>query len=126
MEFSSKIEIKGTQVQIFLTGVCTIYQAKKIHSILSENIKEFDTLILDLKEVTEFHSSILQLVISAKNTAKQLNKKFTVQNHNYSVLQVYDLFGVTALLGDKIHLTKDLRDKLKFKYGTKKIHESKY
>ena len=126
MEFSCIVEIEDKLSKVYFNGACSIYQAKKIHTILLENLKIYDTVILDLKEVTEFHSSILQLLISAKNTAKQKNKKFIIQNHNYSVLQVYDLFGVTALLGDKIHLTKDLRDKLKFKYGTKKIHESKY
>ena len=75
MNLEIKVKKFSTYSKITLVGKCTIYSVSKLTNSLLEILQSDENILVDLEEVREFDTAGLQLFISAKNTAKRLDKK---------------------------------------------------
>ena len=115
------LEIKVKKFStITLVGKCTIYSVSKLTNSLLEILQSDENILVDLEEVREFDTAGLQLFISAKNTAKRLDKKIKFTSHPLCVIALLDLYGLTSFFGDKIVLTSEEKKQFSFKYGIRK------
>ncbi len=123
MKLEYIIERKEQSILMKLIGRLGIYEVKEFKKILSELITSKNNIVIDLKDVSEFHPATVQVLYSLKKYLKLYNLNLKLINHSSQVLQVFNLFGLISIFGDKVHISKNLKDKLKFSYGTKKNYE---
>ena len=108
-------------------GELTVYRAGEIQKSLSELISQYDECTVDLSAVDGIDSSIMQILIAAKETSLSKNKKISFVNHSREVLRMMDVYGLIGFFGDQIRITSEVRRELGLAYGLKKrggLHES--
>jgi anti-anti-sigma factor len=78
-----------------------IYEVESIYQTL---LKEFDAgnIILDMQNVNKIDMSVIQLFISAYESAKESSKKFEFKNVNSEVSNILKNSGCDFLEGVKI------------------------
>lgn len=101
-----------------LSGKLSAYNVKEFRDMIFPITERVPTLIMDLKDVTEFDSSFLQLFISLKNSAFQLGHIFKIVSHSKAVLHILDIFGLIGFFSDKVVVSSNDRKDFKFTYGT--------
>lgn len=69
---------KSTEPTIKLTDSVGIEQASSVKKQLTEAIKSKKTVSLDISEVTDIDTSIIQLILSAKKDADAKEKEFYI------------------------------------------------
>jgi anti-anti-sigma regulatory factor len=65
---------------INLSGDCTIYEISEIHQKVLQAWKKNKGLMLDLSEVTDADTSLIQLLLSCKQSARQQQQAFELRN----------------------------------------------
>lgn len=123
MKLEFVLEEKDDSILVKMIGSLGIYEAKELNKILTEVSSLENNIIIDLKDIIEFHSSAIQILFALKKFLKSKNKSLKLINHSYQVLQVFNLFGLVSIFEDKVHVSKEIKEKLKFSYGTKKSYE---
>jgi anti-sigma B factor antagonist len=83
-----------------LEGELTIYRAQEIHQGLLAALAGTDALELDLQKATEIDSSGVQLLIAARRAATAAGKTLVVTAISPAVREVFELFDLTAMLGE--------------------------
>ncbi len=71
----------GEQVTIALKEEVGIDQAAKMQQHLIKGFKENAKLIINVEKTTDLHLSIIQLIISAFNEAKNNGRKVSLKGH---------------------------------------------
>ncbi|MCB1189839.1 MAG: STAS domain-containing protein [Leptospiraceae bacterium] len=120
MSYLLQHSVQNDECLIVLEGEFTIYSASELKEKLFEIFNQNNSILIDLQGVSDFDSSAVQIFALLKREAIRLNKKFKCISHSQAVLAVFDLFGLISILSDKIHVDKEIADKLSFSYGTKK------
>ena len=69
---------KSAESTIVLKDSVGIEQAASIKKQLLDTIKNEKTVLLDLSQVTDIDSSIIQLILAAKNEADKTEKEFYI------------------------------------------------
>ncbi|MDA3901581.1 MAG: STAS domain-containing protein [Spirochaetes bacterium] len=118
MEFAI-VSKSSAETEIKVIGDCTIYNAQQIKTFLDEHYFVTDHLVLNLAGVDEVDSSFFQLLVAIKKDATRIKKRVSYISHSLPVLKYIDLYGAAALLGDRIVVKKEDREKFDFKYGLK-------
>ncbi len=77
----TRIENKGNAV-FQMNNALTIYEAASIRDALLETLENNDTVEMDLRKVTKFDISGIQLIAAAKKTAEKKNKAFAVSGYS--------------------------------------------
>jgi len=121
MSYTVEVFEDEQSCKLVLSGRLTVYNVKEFRDMILPITERLPTIILDMKDVTDFDSSFLQLFISLKNTAYQLGHILKIINHSKSVLQVLDVFGLVGFFSDKIVLKNSERKEYKFSYGTGRL-----
>lgn len=124
MSLETNISNQNNHCKVTLIGECNIYNVAKLKNSLLQALEANQNILIDLEKVNDFDTAAIQLFISAKNTAKKLNKKIKLISHPNCVIAILDLYGLVSFFGDKIILTAEERKKYSLKYGTqkKKVH----
>jgi anti-anti-sigma factor len=94
MSYTVELQEDEQSCTITLSGKLNVYNVKEFKDMIFPVTERVPTIIIDVKEVTEFDSSFLQLFISLKNSAFQLGHIFKIVSHSKSVLQIFDTFGL--------------------------------
>lgn len=121
MSFTVEVFEDEQSCKLILSGRLTVYNVKEFRDMILPITERLPTIILDLKDVSEFDSSFLQLFISLKNTAYQFGHIFKIMNHSKPVLQLMDVYGLIGFFSDKVVMKNSERKEYKFSYGTGKI-----
>ncbi len=84
-----------------IQGPMTINEATALHSEMVACFDEHDGLILDLNEVNECDTAGIQLLCSAKLTAKSTGKSFDITSTSLSSMSILERTGFDpdAVLG---------------------------
>ena len=107
--------------KVLLSGRLSVYNVKEFRDMILPITERVPTIIIDVKEVTEFDSSFMQLFISLKNTAIQYGHIFKIISHSKAVLHMLDVFGLVGFFSDKVIINSKDRKDFKFSYGTGRI-----
>lgn len=91
--------------KLMLEGELTIYSAAETKTQLLTFLDSADELEINLAEVSEIDTAGLQLLILAKQEAKQAGKKLHFSLHSTAVLELLELANLVALFGDPIVLS---------------------
>ena len=92
MPFSRIIKSKTACVKV--NGKMTAYEAASLREEFIECLENYDGLILDLESVDGFDTTGLQLLLSSKKTAEDLNKIFTVSGASTAIINFLSRAGV--------------------------------
>lgn len=116
-----KILHKERKLYLKLIGDFTIKSVAKIKEDLEKFfLEDCDFFVLDLSEVREFDSLGLQLLLALKLHLNKSGKKLKLVHHPISVIKYLDLYGLIGFFGDKIKISKEIRQNLLLAYGLKK------
>jgi anti-anti-sigma factor len=121
MSYTVELEEDAQSCKIKLSGKLNVYNVKEFRDMILPITERLPTIMMDLKEVTEFDSSFLQLFISLKNTAYQMGHIFKITSHSKPVLHIIDVFGLVGFFADKIVLNSKDRKEFGFSYGTARL-----
>jgi len=75
-----------------------IQNVRAFHSYLSHEIKNNDSIVIDMKDVLSIDASCIQLLISCKKSCLAQDKSFAIENLSD------DLYDTFALIGADIFL----------------------
>lgn len=94
-----KLSIKESGEGVLaLSGELTIERAEELKLKLLKSIKKVDTLVLNLKKVTQVDLSCIQLLCSANRTFHEENKQISIKDNGGS--DVFNtVMGDTGLSG---------------------------
>lgn len=70
-----------------LKGELTIPYAQDIHAMVLATLRECETVVLDVADMTDVDVSFLQILIAAKRSASSLNKTVYVERIGSTMLQ---------------------------------------
>ena len=92
-----------------LEGELTIFRAQElkrqiIDFILNSNKSASSQLDIDLNNVSEIDTAGIQLMLMAKYEAAAANRQLAFINHSQPVLDILELSGLAAELGDPLVL----------------------
>jgi anti-anti-sigma factor len=118
MSYTVELQEDEQSCTITLSGKLNAYNVKEFKEMIFPITERVPTIIIDVKGVTEFDSSFLQLFISLKNSAFQLGHIFKILSHSKPVLQIFDTFGLIGFFSDKVIVSSKDRKDYKFNYGT--------
>ena len=85
-----------------LTEDLTIYHALEQKHRLLDALSSADELELDLMQVGEIDTAVLQLLILLKKEAQRTGKHLSIVAHSQSVRAVIDFCNLAAELGDPL------------------------
>ncbi len=117
MSYTVELQEDEQSCTITLSGKLNAYNVKEFKEMIFPITERVPTIIIDVKGVTEFDSSFMQLFISLKNSAFQLGHIFKILSHSKPVLQVFDTFGLIGFFSDKVVVSSKDRKDYKFNYG---------
>lgn len=93
---------KSTEAKIKLVESVGIEQAANIKNEFSEAIKSKDTICVDLSQITDIDTSIIQLIFSAKADCDSKGKKFYVDsNIPEGVQKLFTLLSISMPLKEE-------------------------
>lgn len=101
-----KVLKKGKQCKLALEGELTIYNAAELKEGLLDHLRSSSRLEIDLSQVDEMDTAGLQVLACAKKDAARSEIPFTLVNHSRSVIEVLDLYNLTAYFGDPVLISK--------------------
>lgn len=88
-------EEQGDNLLVAPEGPLTIYEAGSLHETFLSGFQNHKGMILDLRAVTDCDTAGVQLLCSARKTADQTGKKFSVDGIGPAVLKALDSCGLT-------------------------------
>jgi len=77
-----------------ISGDLSVYEVAALRKELVDCIDMYDGLALDLDEVTDFDVAGIQLLYSARRTAIEAGKVFSVQEASGSLREALDRAGI--------------------------------
>lgn len=124
MQYEIKNELIDDVCKISLSGRLNIYAAHSLKEKLIPLFNSHNKILFQLEKVLEVDSSIIQMFISLKKTARKRGKALKFTSHNKSILGFMDLYGLVGLFSDKIILSNMNKKEFNFKYGVNKLPRS--
>lgn len=88
--------------RLAIAGEMTIYRAAELKSLLLDAVTSHGHVELDLSEVSELDTAGLQLLMLAKQVARQRRHELRLHGHSPAVLEVFELLNVAAFFGDPL------------------------
>jgi anti-sigma B factor antagonist len=101
-----KVLKKGKQCKLALEGELTIYNAQELKEGLLQYLQSSSQLEIDLSHVDELDTAGLQVLACAKKDAVNNDIPLSLTNHSTSVIEVLDLYNMTAYFGDPVLLSR--------------------
>lgn len=85
-----------------IEGEMTIYTALELKDQLLAPLDQCADMEIDLAGVTEIDSTGLQLLVMAKNEARERGKNLRISGHSPAVLEVLELCNLESFFGDPV------------------------
>ena len=89
---------------LVLQGELTIYHAESLKAQLLALLQKSGELEVDLHDVTELDSAGIQILMAAKKAAQSRGQHLRLVGHSRPVLEVFELFNLSAFFGDPVLL----------------------
>ena len=93
----------STTTPFRIEGELTIYRAAELAASLKaalEGVAAGDALDIDLAEVTEMDSAGVQLLMAARRSARDTQRKLRLHGHSPAVREVFDTLRLAAHFAD--------------------------
>lgn len=90
---------------VCFAGEMTIYDIEGLAQQFTPLVGSAESLIIDLKEVTEIDSSGAQLLMLARSERVRLDKAFSIVNHSEAVINLFRLLGLLNWFDDPVVLS---------------------
>src|SRR5665647_2793638 len=87
---------------ITIEGEMTIYTALELKDQLLAPLDQCVHMEIDLAGVSEIDSAGLQLLVMAKNEARERGKNLSISNHSPAMLEVLELCNLESFFGDPV------------------------
>jgi anti-sigma B factor antagonist len=123
MNFSENLN--GNEQRIILEGELTVKCVRELWKKFIEvlNRENTDSVITELSGISEIDTAGIQLMMALKIYSEQKKISFSYTGHSLPVLKIIDLYGLTLFFRDKMAITRENREYLRFRYGVKKPKE---
>lgn len=89
-------EVKGEKTFLKIEGSLSIYEASAIRQALIECFEICQTMVIDLKDVTDCDITGLQLLRSARMTAEATEKAFEIMAVSQAVTEASTAAGLNS------------------------------
>ena len=86
------------QVQIALSGELTIYQGQALYEFLTPWVEKNCELVLDIDQVTDLDTSILQLLLMINKVKGQQQQRCVLKGDNPLLHQVFETLGANNMV----------------------------
>lgn len=83
-------------ISLKAAGALGVTAIAELHQALSDAIAASASTTIDLSEASECDSSVLQLLCSARKTAKHLKKEFRIASASSVIVEVWSTLGFSA------------------------------
>ncbi|CAN0622789.1 protein of unknown function [Burkholderia multivorans] len=93
-----------------IDGEMTIYRAAELRMLLSDALAKTGDIELQLDAVTEIDSTGVQLLMSAKKTAREKQQALHIVGYSPEVLEVFGSLGLAPHLDDVPSSTQPSHD----------------
>lgn len=103
MEIRSTMD--GPVCRAEIVGELTIYHAHYAKQRLLELVHHHQDIEIDLSGVSEIDTAGLQLLLLAKRDGAALSRQLRYQKHSAAVVEILDLYDLTAPFGDPVLLS---------------------
>ncbi len=87
----------------------TIYRAAELKQTLLAALAHPHSIEVDLSVVTEIDSAGIQLLISAKKSAKLQSKDMHLVGHSAAVIEAFELLKLVGYFGDPLIISSPLQ-----------------
>lgn len=85
-----------------IEGDMSIYRANELKAVLLQALQASPQTEVDLSAVTEMDTAGLQLLMMAKRSAQQGQRRLRLVRHSPAVLEVFELLNLAAFFGDPL------------------------
>jgi len=85
-----------------IKGEMTIYTTLDLKGRLLGLFDQCTHIEIDLGGVSEIDSAGLQLLVMAKNEAKEQSKTFRISSHSQAVLEILEICNLEGFFGDPV------------------------
>ncbi|MGA8007785.1 MAG: STAS domain-containing protein [Thiomonas sp.] len=92
----------GPACSVALQGALDIYAAAQVREHLAELIAKHPLVELQLAEVDEIDAAGVQILLSAKQQASNLEHSLKLTAHSPAVIDALELCGLLAYFGDPV------------------------
>lgn len=96
------MEQQGNTRTLRIQGDMTIYTAAPLKQHFADALQGSNDLEIDLSAVQAMDSTGLQLLYLIKREAQKRGKKLSLVRHSPAIMQVLDLFNMSAYFGDPV------------------------
>lgn len=93
---------KSKAAALRIEGEMSIYRAAELKATLLAPLEQDGALEVDLSGVTELDTAGVQLLMLAKNTAREKQSELRLIGHSAAVLEVFELLNLAAYFGDPL------------------------
>ena len=93
---SVQIHEKNGLAYMKIDGALNVYEAAKIHEKMNGIFEKHDGLIIDISGLEECDLTGLQILISARQTAREKGKKFVLENVTRVVVDACSRVGLLS------------------------------
>lgn len=90
-----------------IEGEMTIYRAHELKQVLISALDKNSSVEINLSKVSEIDSAGVQLLILAKRHAQQHSLSLALIAHSPAVLDVFELFDLSAFFGDPLLMPRN-------------------
>lgn len=89
---------------VCLEGELTIYHVAELKSELLDMLDRCTQMNIHLDKISEIDTAGLQLLMLVKQESSRAQKHVFLIDHSPPVLELIDLFGLTAFFGDPVFI----------------------
>lgn len=100
-------EVKESSTHADIHGELDIYFITEVKEQLVQLLNDADSLVVNLSDIDSIDTSGIQVLIMLKNEAYALNKTITFEEHSQAVIEIIELFNLSAYFGDPMVLTSE-------------------
>jgi len=83
--------------ELSVDGELTIYRATELHELLKEKQDQYQTVNLDMENVSEIDTACFQVLLHHKLSGLDKNRNLSVINASQPVLDFFKTFGVSGI-----------------------------
>lgn len=99
------IERSGSECRMTLVGDMTIYQAQAFYDELEPLFQEDSNFSIDLAQVSKIDSSIVQILMMARQHWLANDQEFNLLNHSEAVINALATMGLVSWFRDPLFIS---------------------
>ncbi|MDO5851275.1 MAG: STAS domain-containing protein [Methanobacteriaceae archaeon] len=100
MEIKKDFKNENT-LKILVTGRLDTNTSSKLQNDISDDLKKYNSIIFDFKELNYISSAGLRLLISTQKKLNKSNKNMVIINVNDILMEIFEISGFVKVLNIK-------------------------